>query len=78
MQSAQGIPTQGFKTTSPQGDGNFGQTDESLSSGPLFQNHIPARGRKLDHPLAFEEPRIISKPYPRKGTETLLLPQLWR
>ena len=38
-----------------------------------FQNHIPARGRK--HLFIISEPVIasaISKPYPRKGTETFL------
>ena len=49
MQSAQGIPTQGF------------------------QNHIPARGRK---PLILRARNsihcnAISKPHPRKGTETI-------
>ena len=36
-----------------------------------FQNHIPARGRKLrvNHPSLPHHPNI-SKPYPRKGTET--------
>ena len=37
----------------------------------LFQNHIPARGRK---PYLFavniEKVVVISKPHPRKGTET--------
>ena len=37
-----------------------------------FQNHIPARGRKPSSTRCNEEPiyLIISKPYPRKGTET--------
>ena len=42
-----------------------------LRRRPKFQNHIPVRGRKLF--LAGFEPRRrdeISKPYPRKGTET--------
>ena len=36
-----------------------------------FQNHIPARGRKLTCLRSFAMPmQSISKPYPRKGTET--------
>ena len=36
-----------------------------------FQNHIPARGRKLfSEPTCFFHNILISKPYPRKGTET--------
>ena len=39
----------------------------------LFQNHIPARGRKLSSELkACIVIVIISKPHPRKGTETFL------
>ena len=38
-----------------------------------FQNHIPARGRKrsFDQILS-KTKRNISKPHPRKGTETFL------
>ena len=36
-----------------------------------FQNHIPARGRKLhDEPSYTSAASDISKPHPRKGTET--------
>ena len=37
-----------------------------------FQNHIPARGRKLSFFSSFINLHKISKPYPRKGTETKL------
>ena len=61
-----------FKTISPQGDGNqganfFATEDDTM----LFQNHIPVRGRKLcpqRHTII--GCADISKPYPRKGTET--------
>ena len=59
-----------FKTISPQGDGNKWRWCP-LEFFSLFQNHIPARGRKLEHPFRIEPRQIlISKPYPRKGTET--------
>ena len=63
--------TSNFKTISPQGDGNA-QYDIHASSTGSFQNHIPARGRKLLLDDA-EEGTLgtISKPYPRKGTETI-------
>ena len=38
-----------FKTTSPQGDGNNLPSRNLSLSVRKFQNHIPARGRKLDH-----------------------------
>ena len=58
-----------FKTISPQGDGND-PAPEGLPISSLFQNHIPARGRKL-HPEIILLCRCrILKPYPRKGTET--------
>ena len=42
-----------------------------------FQNHIPARGRKLFILLLVQtERKKISKPYPRKGTETIGLLRL--
>ena len=38
----------------------------------IFQNHIPARGRKhVVHRVESVVHVIISKPYPRKGTETI-------
>ena len=59
-----------FKTISPQGDGNtfFSETRTRLVR---FQNHIPARGRK-PHGRKPENNSddFISKPHPRKGTET--------
>ena len=106
-----------FKTISPQGDGNF-DTCELTRPYAVFQNHIPARGRKqssqkLPHLFSrfqnhipargrklpvtgalpwktyyfktispqgdgnpflssfhHDQRKIISKPYPRKGTET--------
>jgi len=64
-----------FKTISPQGDGN--KVLDIVQSCWLrkFQNHIPARGRKQlppnIQPLALQS---ISKPYPRKGTETMGIP----
>ena len=59
-----------FKTISPQGDGNFAASIES-SEKYQFQNHIPARGRKLTRPMNLPTYfKFISKPYPRKGTET--------
>ena len=39
----------------------------------LFQNHIPARGRKPAKEINCSRMNIISKPHPRKGTETYLL-----
>ena len=83
-----------FKTISPQGDGNI----THLVDGEIvhvFQNHIPARGRKQcptptvgtsEHPYfktispqgdgnssaivkSSTSRLLISKPYPRKGTE---------
>ena len=74
-----------FKTISPQGDGNAVNGPRLKSRACGFQNHIPARGRK---PLR-EECNIlfcianISKPYPRKGTETCRLSgvvsaRIWR
>ena len=64
-------PLQNFKTTSPQGDGNFIPYLDDIPIGALFQNHIPARGRKpcihADNSCCCNP---ISKPHPRKGTET--------
>ena len=43
----------------------------SMMSFHSFQNHIPARGRKPESPsLNYSAVLNISKPYPRKGTET--------
>ena len=94
MQSAQGIPTQGFqnhipargrkhritkvtvasrryfKTISPQGDGNYVIVCIFNCVLQLFQNHIPARGRKQSSASYCNSSQNISKPYPRKGTET--------
>ena len=36
-----------------------------------FQNHIPARGRKLSVKDGINNNSVISKPHPRKGTETI-------
>ena len=61
-----------FKTTSPQGDGNAA-TSNAPTKSPRgrFQNHIPARGRKPSKSdLIIMSKEIISKPHPRKGTET--------
>ena len=64
-------PFRNFKTISPQGDGNL-ERHAVHRQNERFQNHIPARGRKLEE---FHITNIlhleISKPYPRKGTETL-------
>ena len=63
-----------FKTTSPQGDGNTSELSRSPYITRQFQNHIPARGRKpclqILRTLFF--PFLISKPHPRKGTETFV------
>ena len=79
--AAQGFQTQGnFKTTSPQGDGNHKENSFDVTD-LIFQNHIPARGRKHHLHTAY---RLwythISKPHPRKGTETPILRsnQHWR
>ena len=59
-----------FKTTSPQGDGNLSSIFR-FSGGGSFQNHIPARGRKPAKAGSNEcHSSHISKPHPRKGTET--------
>ena len=43
----------------------------SMMSFHSFQNHIPARGRKPESPSLNDSAVLnISKPYPRKGTET--------
>ena len=70
-----------FKTISPQGDGNSDSEPLKVAHGrEIFQNHIPVRGRKRDiGALYMGVIRIISKPYPRKGTETItrrLIPTL--
>ena len=62
--------TRHFKTTSPQGDGNPDHDDRTTVSYHKFQNHIPARGRKLEIILHTAVGLVISKPHPRKGTET--------
>ena len=55
-------PRKGTETRSP---------SSSSSSSGLFQNHIPARGRKPNRTNMFDHHnKTISKPYPRKGTET--------
>ena len=83
-----------FKTTSPQGDGNRLRSEIDARRDTPFQNHIPARGRKLALNPLFHffssyfkttSPQgdgnarayclslllaLISKPHPRKGTET--------
>ena len=59
-----------FKTISPQGDGNYNHRTSHAASRILFQNHIPARGRKHNIGVVAVEVPAISKPYPRKGTET--------
>ena len=60
-----------FKTTSPQGDGNSSLILSIISHLVIFQNHIPARGRKLERKKDFVDLFLrISKPHPRKGTET--------
>ena len=62
-----------FKTISPQGDGNSNEVS-SNTADPLkqFQNHIPARGRKQSAKgIVSVAVNVISKPYPRKGTETI-------
>ena len=41
-------------------------------NGCEFQNHIPARGRKLSDECGNGDFDCISKPYPRKGTETFV------
>ena len=59
-----------FKTISPQGDGNLNEICH-CDFCFLFQNHIPARGRKhAPHCRGSQGHYLISKPYPRKGTET--------
>ena len=60
-----------FKTTSPQGDGNNAVKRQLRTSSTIFQNHIPARGRKLHHCGLKGCNQRISKPHPRKGTETV-------
>ena len=48
------------------------ETDHAHTPQPKrcqFQNHIPARGRKLYWKATINVLRNISKPYPRKGTE---------
>ena len=60
-----------FKTTSPQGDGNFYFiSSDTTTARAIFQNHIPARGRKLCKSQGMIRRLLISKPHPRKGTET--------
>ena len=58
-----------FKTISPQGDENTLLAWSPSKSQP-FQNHIPARGRKQVPDILIQCRVGISKPYPRKGTET--------
>ena len=58
-----------FKTISPQGDENTILAWSPSKSQP-FQNHIPARGRKQVPDILIQCRVGISKPYPRKGTET--------
>ena len=64
------LPINNFKTTSPQGDGNFHKVKHNLLNRVIFQNHIPARGRKHHARRMCGAHAVISKPYPRKGTET--------
>ena len=92
-----------FKTISPQGDGNNLSIELIILRLFVFQNHIPARGRKLFRATAQNTPILrdfktispqgdgnyggdlimkeitikISKPYPRKGTETDYLFQIY-
>ena len=65
-------PSRYFKTTSPQGDGNMWLKTGKQQLHLLFQNHIPARGRKRSVFTFDLRTRNISKPHPRKGTETTL------
>ena len=67
-------PRSYFKTTSPQGDGNMLPLEVRKRHYQSFQNHIPARGRKhVGIGCNIAQPLQISKPHPRKGTETALL-----
>ena len=70
-QTQQGIPPQGFQNHIP---ARGRKPIENSSATPIrktFQNHIPARGRKpANDDAMFIANSLISKPYPRKGTET--------
>ncbi len=64
-----------FKTSSPQGDGNYDRATWTPLQPSRIQNLFPARGRKLffsvtHYGLSFN---FDSKPLPRKGTETLAI-----
>ena len=67
-----------FKTTSPQGDGNFLKRFVPRST-PSFQNHIPARGRKLRHdvyPLSKEHNFKTTSPQGDGNSPTRSFPPL--
>ena len=70
-QTQQGIPPQGFQNHIPARGRKHRLGNKHDFGVEVFQNHIPARGRKQQHARQSIEDVIISKPYPRKGTETM-------
>ena len=70
MQSAQGIPTQGFQNHIPARGRKLRHSSAGAHCQSAFQNHIPARGRKHCLGNLILKFYVISKPHPRKGTET--------
>ena len=69
-QTQQGIPPQGFQNHIPARGRKRPHSNNGTSRDPQFQNHIPARGRKPFATRTIVLKLFISKPYPRKGTET--------
>ena len=71
--AAQGFQTQGFQNHIPaRGRKLLYGSLWSVVCGARFQNHIPARGRKPINPFCIKHiEENISKPHPRKGTETM-------
>ena len=72
-QTQQGIPPQGFQNHIPARGRKLLRLGRFFILLMKFQNHIPARGRKQSILLQTIASNLrISKPYPRKGTETML------
>ena len=69
----------GFTTITPQGDGNPISSLTSRLLPPWFHDHYPARGRKPSGVIfttpSFTDCADVSRPLPRKGTETFSLDQ---
>ena len=66
------MPDRYFKTTSPQGDGNCAVLGECREECTDFKTTSPQGDGNSDSTMKISVSSIISKPHPRKGTETMI------